>query len=492
MSAAAVDRPAILLLAPSALGLAKQLAAALPGAETYGYAPRVPDADITFERPRRCSCAALFATGAADRRHLRRRHPDPQPGAASSTTSAQEPPVVAVAEDGSAVVPLLGGHHGANDLARAIARDRSASRRDHHRRRSALRRRARRAAARLARRQSGGRERPSWPRCWRASRCAIEAATRLDGSRRTALPGARPCAQESRAQLAIRVTDRADRRSRERAGAASGDARGRHRLRARRAGRRGDRALVRDCLAAAELAPRVRRRRRLDRAQGGRARGPCGRRGIRRAGTLLRCRAARCGDATGSRTRPMWCSAETGCYGVAEGAALAAVGPEGRLLVPKRIAGRVTCAIAESPRDHRSGARSAPRAAGSRSSASARATRRAARPAPRRRSRATDASSATGSISISWHRSSPARSGMTFRWARRRRAARKALDLAAEGRQRGAGLLRRRRHLRHGQPGLRADRDRRRCRLGAPRDHRAARRLGDAGGGRARRRAARP
>lgn len=32
-----------------------------------------------------------------------------------------EPPVVAVAEDGSAVVPLLGGHHGANDLARKVA-----------------------------------------------------------------------------------------------------------------------------------------------------------------------------------------------------------------------------------------------------------------------------------------------------------------------------------------------------------------------------------
>ncbi|MSP47713.1 MAG: precorrin-3B C(17)-methyltransferase [Alphaproteobacteria bacterium] len=32
-----------------------------------------------------------------------------------------EPPVVVVAEDGSAVVPLLGGHRGANDLARTIA-----------------------------------------------------------------------------------------------------------------------------------------------------------------------------------------------------------------------------------------------------------------------------------------------------------------------------------------------------------------------------------
>ncbi|MCO5134561.1 MAG: precorrin-3B C(17)-methyltransferase [Phyllobacteriaceae bacterium] len=33
----------------------------------------------------------------------------------------QEPPVIAIAEDGNSVVPLLGGHHGANDLARKIA-----------------------------------------------------------------------------------------------------------------------------------------------------------------------------------------------------------------------------------------------------------------------------------------------------------------------------------------------------------------------------------
>ncbi len=32
-----------------------------------------------------------------------------------------EPPVLSVSEDGSSVVPLLGGHHGANDLAREIA-----------------------------------------------------------------------------------------------------------------------------------------------------------------------------------------------------------------------------------------------------------------------------------------------------------------------------------------------------------------------------------
>ncbi|MGD9744010.1 MAG: precorrin-3B C(17)-methyltransferase, partial [Dongiaceae bacterium] len=41
--------------------------------------------------------------------------------------------------------------------------------------------------------------------------------------------------------------------------------------------------------------------------------------------------------------------AETGCYGVAEGAALAAAGPQSRLLVPKRKSARATCAIAEAP-----------------------------------------------------------------------------------------------------------------------------------------------
>ncbi|WP_316859692.1 precorrin-3B C(17)-methyltransferase [uncultured Cohaesibacter sp.] len=33
----------------------------------------------------------------------------------------KEPPVVAVARDGSSVIPLLGGHHGANELARTVA-----------------------------------------------------------------------------------------------------------------------------------------------------------------------------------------------------------------------------------------------------------------------------------------------------------------------------------------------------------------------------------
>jgi len=38
-----------------------------------------------------------------------------------------------------------------------------------------------------------------------------------------------------------------------------------------------------------------------------------------------------------------------GCHGVAEAAALAAVGPAGRLLLPKRRSARVTCALALFP-----------------------------------------------------------------------------------------------------------------------------------------------
>ena len=40
---------------------------------------------------------------------------------------------------------------------------------------------------------------------------------------------------------------------------------------------------------------------------------------------------------------------EVGCHGVAEGAALAAVGTNGALVVAKRKSARVTCAIAEAP-----------------------------------------------------------------------------------------------------------------------------------------------
>ena len=125
----------------------------------------------------------------------------------------------------------------------------------------------------------------------------------------------------------------------------------------------------------------------------------------------------------------------TGCWGVAEGAALAAAGPDGR-------AGRAEAQIAarDLRRRARAGSRSTPRrsagrAAGSPSSASARAIRPGA---PRRRAlrwRRRAMSSATASISICSAGRSPASGGMPARSAtRRRERARLALDLAAEGR----------------------------------------------------------
>lgn len=113
------DDPVVVVLSPGGLDVARRLAAALGGAPVHGRAGRVSGADRSFDDAgphlRRlfqdgraivgvCAAGALIRALApvlADKR--------------------REPPVVAVAEDGSAVVPLLGGHHGANDLARRLA-----------------------------------------------------------------------------------------------------------------------------------------------------------------------------------------------------------------------------------------------------------------------------------------------------------------------------------------------------------------------------------
>ena len=110
---------AVIVLGRSGLAVGQQLAAALPRAVLHGFAPRVVQATVRFDD-----------VGA----HLRRLFADGEPIAAICASGIvirslaplladkrAEPPVVAVAEDGSVAVPLLGGHHGANDLARAIA-----------------------------------------------------------------------------------------------------------------------------------------------------------------------------------------------------------------------------------------------------------------------------------------------------------------------------------------------------------------------------------
>lgn len=111
--------PAIIILSDAAKQMARRISDAL-GGEVHGLARRVTGGvDISFKdtgahltelflqgRP----VIGVMAAGALIRLlapHL--------------SDKMSEPPVIAVAEDGSAIVPLLGGHHGANDLAREIA-----------------------------------------------------------------------------------------------------------------------------------------------------------------------------------------------------------------------------------------------------------------------------------------------------------------------------------------------------------------------------------
>lgn len=110
--------PAIVILSAAALPLAARIRAVVGGA-VHGGAARVPAADVAFAEAGP-HLKALFAAG----------RPIVAVMAAGALIrllapllkdKASEPPVIAVAEDGSAIVPLLGGHHGANDLARQIA-----------------------------------------------------------------------------------------------------------------------------------------------------------------------------------------------------------------------------------------------------------------------------------------------------------------------------------------------------------------------------------
>lgn len=112
------ERPAIIVLSASALPIAERIAAAT-GGDVHGLARRTTGAAVAFDDAathlaqlyvERRPIVALMAAGALIRML-----------APLLSDKRVEPPVVAVAEDGSAVVPLLGGHHGANDLARDIA-----------------------------------------------------------------------------------------------------------------------------------------------------------------------------------------------------------------------------------------------------------------------------------------------------------------------------------------------------------------------------------
>ncbi len=116
--AASPAKPVVVILSEAAASLGRRIATDI-GGELHGAAARVEEADLRFASAKD-HVQALFAAG--------------RPIVAVMASGAlirllapllsdkhTEPPVLAVAEDGCSVVPLLGGHHGANHLARKIA-----------------------------------------------------------------------------------------------------------------------------------------------------------------------------------------------------------------------------------------------------------------------------------------------------------------------------------------------------------------------------------
>ncbi len=110
---------AVVVLGPGGAALGRRVCDVLPGARLYGPQAHPGDWDEAYDRVVPLF-AELFAAGR------------PIVGLCASGILIRalapliddkrvEPPVVALAEDGSVAVPLLGGHRGANALARALA-----------------------------------------------------------------------------------------------------------------------------------------------------------------------------------------------------------------------------------------------------------------------------------------------------------------------------------------------------------------------------------
>jgi cobalt-precorrin 5A hydrolase / precorrin-3B C17-methyltransferase len=112
---------AIVLLGPSGLDVARRIAAAMPDSQLYGPSDRISaQSEIVRYQDFPSTLRDLFTTGGAlvalcaSGIVIRILAPLLQ-------DKRTEAPVVVVAEDGSVVVPLLGGHQGANGLAQQIA-----------------------------------------------------------------------------------------------------------------------------------------------------------------------------------------------------------------------------------------------------------------------------------------------------------------------------------------------------------------------------------
>ncbi len=330
---------AIVVLGPSAAKLGRRLQMALPKARLHGPRARPGDWDVAYERavPH---IAELFSAGRAIvgicASGILIRAVAPLLGHKEA-----EPALVAVAENGSVAVPLLGGHRGANKIARTIAEiiggqaaittagdvrlglalDEPPS----GWRIANLERVKPSAAALLAGEpvalveETGGGE---WLRagtvCWRA-----DAANRIVVTDRVQPPATpalvyhppvlavgvgceRGCPAEEIGELARTVLDEAGLAQAAVAVVVSIDL---------KLAEPGIHRLAQTLGVAARFFPASRLLAETDRLS-------------QVSETVFRA---------------------TGCWGVAEGAALAAVGPEGRLVMTKRKSRHATCAVARAP-----------------------------------------------------------------------------------------------------------------------------------------------
>lgn len=336
-------RVAILTLGPRGGALALRLRRLLPGSRIHAPACADCEADVRFDKAaphvRRlfedgCAVVGLCASGILIRAVA--------PALGDKTS---EPPVVAVAEDGSAVLPLLVGHHGGNTLARTIAAELGVP-----------------AAVTTAGDNRFGIALDAPPPGWQLAnpwdaRAVMARLLEGEPARLTVEAGDASwlrdgtIAWSDAAEVEILVT---------------------HRAVAGQAGRlvyhppvlalgvgaeRGapaemlqalvETSLAEGGLAAAAVACVVS----LDL----KAAEPAVHAVAAGLGVPARfLPAARLLEETDRlSTRAETVFRETGCWGVAEGAALAAAGPDARLLVPKRKGARVTCAVALAPADIR-------------------------------------------------------------------------------------------------------------------------------------------
>ena len=327
---------AIIVLGPSGLATARRVAGALDGARLHGFAGRVDGADVSFDSVadhlRELFAADVPIVGVCAAGVLIRAL------APLLRDKLAEPPVVAVAEDASAVVPLLGGHHGANALARAIARALGAA-----------------AAVTTAGDLRFGVALDAPPAGWRLANPAdvkafsaellAGATLRLDGCAPWLADSGLPIAADGR--LSISVTERIETGAPDRLvyhpatlalgvgcerGAAPDELVG-----------LANQTLADAGLAAGAVAGVYSIDLKADEPA------------VHATAAALGVAARFFDAATLEAETPRLANPsevvfnEVGAHGVAEGAALAAAGPDGELIVPKQISRRATCAVARGP-----------------------------------------------------------------------------------------------------------------------------------------------